>query len=51
MTRKEIQEEAKAETLRIPDEVTPERKQQVVDAVWVSSIGSVQAATHHTDTI
>lgn len=34
LTRKEIIEETKAETLRIPDEVSPERKQQVVDAVW-----------------
>ena len=35
LTRKEIEEETKAETLRIPEEdVTPERKQQVVDAVW-----------------
>ncbi len=36
LTRKEILEETKAETLRIPSdsEVTPDRKQQVVDAVW-----------------
>lgn len=34
LTRKETEAEVKAETLRIPDEITPERKQEVVDAVW-----------------
>ena len=34
LTRKETQAETKAEILRIPDEVSPERKQEVIDAVW-----------------
>lgn len=34
LTRKEIEEEEKAEKFRIPDEVSPERKQEIVDAVW-----------------
>ena len=34
LTRKEIEEETNAEKFRIPDEVSPERKQEIVDAVW-----------------